>query len=289
MKKGGRMVNRIKTYFLLGILSVILVFLGGMFGKNWLIISLIFAFALNWVSYFYSDKIVLAMYRAREISYSEAPAIHRIVEELAQTAGIPKPKIYLIPSSTPNAFATGRDPSHASVAVTEGIVDLLTEEELKGVLSHELTHIKNRDILVATVAATIAAAITFIARMVQWAAIFGGVGDDEREGGIFGLLALLLFAILAPIAALIIQLAISRSREYMADEGGAKICGNPLYLASALRKLAYGVKRNPMRNVNPSTSHLFIVNPFSAKAIFTLFSTHPPIEERIKRLERMVI
>ena len=283
------MVNRIKTYFLLGILSVILVFLGGMFGKNWLIISLIFAFALNWVSYFYSDKIVLAMYRAREISYSEAPAIHRIVEELAQTAGIPKPKIYLIPSSTPNAFATGRDPSHASVAVTEGIVDLLTEEELKGVLSHELTHIKNRDILVATVAATIAAAITFIARMVQWAAIFGGVGDDEREGGIFGLLALLLFAILAPIAALIIQLAISRSREYMADEGGAKICGNPLYLASALRKLAYGVKRNPMRNVNPSTSHLFIVNPFSAKAIFTLFSTHPPIEERIKRLERMVI
>ena len=283
------MVNRIKTYFLLGILSVILVFLGGMFGKNWLIISLIFAFALNWVSYFYSDKIVLAMYRAREISYSEAPAIHRIVEELAQTAGIPKPKIYLIPSSTPNAFATGRDPAHASVAVTEGILDLLTEEELKGVLSHELTHIKNRDILVATVAATIAAAITFIARMVQWAAIFGGVGDDEREGGIFGLLALLLFAILAPIAALIIQLAISRSREYMADEGGAKICGNPLYLASALRKLAYGVKRNPMRNVNPSTSHLFIVNPFSAKTIFTLFSTHPPLEERIKRLERMVI
>jgi len=284
------MANRIKTYFLLGILTVILIWIGGFFGKEGLIIALIFAFFLNWFSYFFSDKIILAMYRAREIKENEEPYLHSLVAQLAQNAGIPKPKIYIINSSTPNAFATGRNPDNAVVALTTGILQLLDENELKGVISHELTHIKNRDILVATIAATIAGAITFLARMLQYMAFFGSMDrDDRRSGNIFELTAILLFAILAPIAALIIQLAISCSREYLADEGGAKISGNPLYLANALRKLAYGVKRNPLRTANPATSHLFIVNPFSGNTLFALFSTHPPIEERIRRLESMVI
>jgi heat shock protein HtpX len=284
------MANRIKTYFLLGILTVILIWIGGFFGKEGLIIALIFAFFLNWFSYFFSDKIILAMYRAREIKENEEPYLHSLVAQLAQNAGIPKPKTYIINSSTPNAFATGRNPDNAVVALTTGILQLLDENELKGVISHELTHIKNRDILVATIAATIAGAITFLARMLQYMAFFGSMDrDDRRSGNIFELTAILLFAILAPIAALIIQLAISRSREYLADEGGAKISGNPLYLANALRKLAYGVKRNPLRTANPATSHLFIVNPFSGNTLFALFSTHPPIEERIRRLESMVI
>ncbi|MGC8976311.1 MAG: zinc metalloprotease HtpX [Candidatus Ratteibacteria bacterium] len=283
------MGNRIKTYLLLGILTVILVWIGGFFGRGGLITALIFAFLLNWISYFFSDKIVLAMYRAREIKENEDPYLHSIVAFLSQNAGIPKPKIYIINSQTPNAFATGRNPDNAVIALTTGILELLNENELKGVISHELSHIKNRDILVATIAATIAGAITFLARMLQYMAYFGAMDSDERrEGNIFGIAALLLFAILAPIAALIIQLAISRSREYLADEDGAKISGNPLYLANALRKLAYGVKRYPMVNANPSTSSLFIVNPFSGKSILNLFSTHPPIEERIKRLESMV-
>lgn len=282
------MVNKIKSFFLLGILTVILVFIGGFFGKSGLITALIFAFFINFISYFFSDKIVLSMYRARELSEKEAPELHRIVENLCYVSGLPKPKIYIIPSSTPNAFATGRNPENAAIAVTSGILEILDENELKGVISHELSHIKNRDILIATIAATIAGAITFLARMLQYMAYFGSFDDDRREGNIFSVLAILLFAILAPIAALIIQLAISRSREYLADESGAKICGNPLYLANALRKLAYGVEKKPMVNANPSTSHLFIVNPFSAKSILNLFSTHPPIEERIKRLENMV-
>ncbi|MCM8785474.1 MAG: zinc metalloprotease HtpX [Candidatus Omnitrophica bacterium] len=284
------MVNRIKTYFLLGFLTVILIFIGGFFGKQGLITALIFAFLLNWFSYFFSDKIVLAMYRARELKESEEPYLHSIVAQLAQSAKIPKPKIYIINSATPNAFATGRSPNNAVIALTTGILQLLDENELKGVIGHELTHIKNRDILVATIAATIAGAITFLARMLQYLAFFGSMDRDDRRGGnIFSLAAILLFAILAPIAALIIQLAISRSREYLADEGGARISGNPLYLANALRKLAYGVSRYPMRNANPSTSSLFIVNPFSGQSILNLFSTHPPIEERIKRLERMYV
>lgn len=283
------MANRIKTYFLLGILTVILIWVGGFFGKEGLIVALIFAFLLNWISYFFSDKIVLAMYRAREIKESEEPYLHSIIAQLAQTAGIPKPKVYIINSATPNAFATGRNPNNAVVALTTGILQLLDENELKGVISHELSHIKDRDILIATIAATIAGAITFLARMLQYMAFFGSMDSDNRkQGNIFTLAALLLFAILAPIAALIIQLAISRSREYLADEEGAKICRNPLYLANALRKLSYGVNRNPMRTANPSTSHLFIVNPFSGSTLFTLFSTHPPIEERIKRLESLV-
>lgn len=283
------MMNRIKTYFLLGILSVIFILIGSFFGRSGMIIALIFAFALNWFSYFFSDKLVLAMYRAKELPQNSYPSLHRIVEELAMNAGIPKPKIYIVPSETPNAFATGRDPKHASVAVTEGILDLLNENELKGVLAHEISHVKHRDILVATVAATIATGITFIANMLRWAAFFGAVGDDDREGNILEIIGIILFSILAPIAAMIIQLAISRSREYLADESGARLCGNPLYLASALRKLAEGVKYSPMKSANPGTSHLFIVNPFSGKNLINLFSTHPPIEERIKRLEKMAL
>lgn len=284
------MGNRIKTYFLLGVLTIIFVWIGGFFGKSGMITALIFAFLLNWISYFFSDKIVLAMYRAKEVKENEEPYLHKMVGELSQIAGIPKPKVYIINSPTPNAFATGRNPENAVVALTTGIIELLDENELKGVISHELTHIKNRDILIATISATIAGAITFLARMLQYMAYFGSFSNDNRrQGNIFQLFAILLFAILAPIAALIVQLAISRSREYLADEDGAKISGNPLYLANALRKLSYGVRRYPMNTANPATSHLFIVSPFSGKNIFNLFSTHPPIEERIKRLESMII
>ncbi len=282
------MANRVKTYFLLILLTVLFVFIGSFFGKSGMIIAFIIALALNWFSYFFSDKIVLAMYRARPVSYNEAPDLHGLIEQLCQSGNIPKPSIYIIPSQSPNAFATGRDPNHAAVAVTEGILEILNEGELKGVLGHELSHVKNRDILIATIVATIAGAITMLARMLQWAAMFGGVDRDNRKGGVFSLIAMLLFAILAPIAAMIIQLAVSRSREYLADEGGAKLCGNPLYLANALKKLSEGVRRNPMTTSNPSTSHLFIVNPFSAKGLVNLFSTHPPMEERIKRLENML-
>jgi len=283
------MKNRIKTYFLLGILTIILVIIGSFFGRSGMIVALILALSMNWISYFFGDKIVLAMYRAREVSYNDAPQLHQLVEQLCRKISLPKPKIYIIPNSTPNAFATGRNPNCASVAVTEGILNLLSENELSGVLSHELAHIKDRDILVATVAATIAGAITFLARMLQWSAMFSSRRDERDGGNLIGIVGILLLAILAPIAAMFIQLAISRSREYLADGEGAKICGNPLYLANALRKLAEGVKRVPMNTANPSTSHLFIVNPFSGKSIITLFSTHPPIEDRIRRLESMII
>ncbi|HOL21801.1 MAG TPA: zinc metalloprotease HtpX [bacterium] len=281
------MVNRMRTYFLLGILTVIFVLIGSFFGKEGMYIAFFFALVMNWISYFFSDRIVLAMYRAKQVTQDEAPVLYRIVGELTQTASLPMPRIYIIPSATPNAFATGRDPSHSAVAVTGGILELLNEDELKGVLAHELGHIKNRDILVATVAATIAGAITMLARMLQWAAFLGGGSDERREGNIFGVVALLAFAILAPIAAMIVQMAISRGREYLADEDGAKLAGNPLYLAKALRKLAMGVKARPMNNANPATAHMFIVTPFSGRSILNLFSTHPPIEERIRRLESM--
>lgn len=282
------MANRMKTYFLLGILTVIFVFVGSFFGKSGMYIAFFIALAINWFSYFFSDKLVLAMYRAKPVTYNDAPAVYSIVAELTQKAGLPMPKLYLIPSATPNAFATGRNPRHSAVAVTSGILDLLTENELKGVLAHELSHIKDRDILIATIAATLAVAITMIARMLQWAAILGGGGDDRRQGNILGLVGMLAFAVLAPIAAMVVQLAISRSREYLADEEGAKLAGNPQYLANALRKLSAGVSRIPMRSANPATAHLFIVAPFRGRSVLALFSTHPPVEERIKRLESLV-
>ena len=282
------MNNQLKTIFLLGILTVILVWFGSLWGKGGAIIALVIALATNFFSYWFSDKIVLAMYRAKEVLPEQAPALYQTVKELTAAGNLPMPRVYIYQSANPNAFATGRDPKHAAVAVSTGILDILSEQELKGVLAHELSHVKGRDILIATIAATMAAAITFLARMVQWGAMFGG-GDRDRQGNVFSLAAMLLMAILAPIAALLIQMAVSRSREYIADAEGAKLSRNPMFLANALRKLETAGKRQPMRNVNPATSHLFIVKPFSGRGLASLFSTHPPVEERIARLERMII
>jgi heat shock protein HtpX len=272
----------------MALLTALLVWIGYVVGgRDWAIIALCFAAVMNFSVYWFSDRIVLKMYRAQEVTEAEEPGLHRIVRELALRGGLPMPKVYIIPKDAPNAFATGRNPQHAAVAVTTGIKQLLTEEELKGVLAHELSHIRHRDILIGTVAATIAGAIGMIASMARFGAIFGGLGGDNREGGgIAQLIAILVLTTLASLAAILIQLAISRSREYHADEGGAKLAGNPLYLARALAKLDAGAQRIPMQ-VNPSTAHMFIVNPLRGKGIQSLFSTHPPIEERIRRLEEM--
>lgn len=282
-------MNRIKTFILMALLTILFVWIGSLIGgRGGAIYAFVLAAAMNLGVYWFSDRIVLAMYGAKEVTEAEAPKLHRIVRGLAQRGGMPMPKVYLIPAEAPNAFATGRNPKHAAVAVTTGIMDLLTEEELTGVLAHELAHIRHRDILIGTIAATIAGAITMIANMARWGAIFGGFGRDEREGGGGAqLVAMLLLTTLASIAAVLIQLAISRSREYHADEGGARLAGNPLYLARALGKLDAAARRIPME-VNPSTAHMLIVNPLRGKGLLTLFSTHPPIEERIRRLEAMV-
>jgi len=244
---------------------------------------------MNGGSYWFSDKIVLSLYRARELKYEDAPDLHRIVERLSQQAEIPKPRIYLIPSQNPNAFATGRNPDHAVVAVTEGILRLLNQEELQGVLSHELAHVKNRDILIGSIAATLAGVIMVLASMARWAALFGGFGRDDEEGG-GGIVSLIAMAILAPIAAMLIQFAISRSREYLADETGARVSKNPQGLASALEKLSLASKRIPL-GASPatarSTAHMFIVNPLSGKSLMGLFSTHPSSQDRIRRLRAM--
>jgi len=280
-------MNSLKTVILLGLLTGLLMFLGGLFGgKTGVTIAFLFAVIMNFGAYWFSDKIVLSMYHAQEVSEQEAPELYTIVKTLTLKAGLPMPRVYIIPTDTPNAFATGRNENHAAVAVTEGILRILNRDELEGVLAHELTHIKNRDILISSIAATIAGAIMMLANMAQWAAIFGGARSDDDEGNAGGIIGLLLMAILAPIAATLIQMAISRSREYMADEGGAKISGKPYGLASALEKLAQASHIVPME-ANPSTAHMFIVNPLSGRALMNLFSTHPPIEERIARLRRM--
>jgi heat shock protein HtpX len=245
--------------------------------------ALIFAVGMNFFAYWFSDKIVLRMYGAQEVTEAEAPELYGIVRRLSQKAQIPMPKVYVIQQDQPNAFATGRNPKHAAVAVTAGIMRILSIDELSGVIGHELSHITHRDILVSTIAATIAGAISYLAQMAQWAAIFGHRGDDE-EGG--NPLAALVMMIVGPIAALIIQMAISRSREYLADEGGARLAGNPRYLSNALRKLNAASQKIPM-HANPATSHMFIVNPLSGGGLLKLFSTHPPMEERIARLEAM--
>ena len=277
-------MNTIKTGILLCALTVLLMMIGGYFGgRQGIVIAFIFAMVMNFGSYWFSDKIVLKMYRARQVSEGEAPELYSLIKTLALRAGLPMPKVFIVPGDTPNAFATGRDEKHAVVAVTEGILRILNRDELEGVLSHELTHIKNKDMLIGSIAATIAGAIIMLASMAKWAAIFGVGRDDDEEGGIFGLI---LMAILAPIAAMIIQMAISRSREYMADKGGARISGKPYDLAGALEKLSQASKAIPMQ-ANPSTAHMFIVNPLTGKSLMNLFSTHPPAEERIARLKRM--
>jgi heat shock protein HtpX len=280
------MGNTFKTAFLLTALTLLLMAIGRAFGgQNGMFIALAFAVVMNFVSYFYSDKIALSMYRAQPASLEELPRVYAVVERLSQKMGIPMPKIYVIPTDSPNAFATGRNPQHASVAATRGILQLLNDEELEGVLAHELGHVSNRDILISSVAATIAGAITMIASMGRWAMIFGGFGGDRdrRDGG--GLAALFML-IVAPIAATLIQLAVSRSREYEADATGAHLTGNPYALASALRKIDAYARRIPLQ-ANPSTAHLFIIQPFlgvNAGMFANLFSTHPPIEKRIERL-----
>jgi heat shock protein HtpX len=249
-----------------------------------MLIALVLAAVMNLGSYWFSDKIVLAMYRAKPVSEAEAPRLHSIVDRLVARAGIPKPKLYVLPEEAPNAFATGRNPAHAAVAATAGLLEMMDDEELEGVLAHELAHVKNRDILISSIAATIAGAITMLASMARWGAIFGGFGGrDERDGGGGGVLGLLFMAILAPIAAVVIQMAVSRSREYAADSTGARFAGHPEGLARALEKLGRASQRIPM-NASPSTSHMFIVKPLSGRAFLGLFSTHPPIEERVRRL-----
>jgi len=278
-------MNFFKTTILLAVLTAMLVFAGdALGGRSGAITALIFAGIMNFVTYWFSDKIVLMMYRAKPVTEADAPELYAITRDLTMKAGLPMPKVYIMENDTPNAFATGRNPGHAAVAVTTGIMRLLSREELTGVLAHELAHIQNRDILISTIAATIAGAISYLAHMAQWAAMFGGTRDNEREGNP---VALIVMMIVAPLAAMIIQMAISRSREYGADMGGANICGNPLSLANALRKLEYANKRIPMVGANAATSHMFIVNPLSGGSLLRLFSTHPPIEERIKRLEAM--
>jgi len=274
-----------KTTFLMALLTVMLVMLGGMLGgRGGMTMALIMAAAMNFFFYWFSDKMVLSMYGARQITESEDPRFYGLVRRLAERANLPMPKVYIIDTDTPNAFATGRNPQHAAVAATSGILRILTEDELAGVMAHELAHVKNRDILVSTIAATFAGAITYLANMAQWAAMFGG-RSDEDEGGA-GMLGSIVMAILAPIAAMLVQMAISRSREYGADAGGAAICGNPIYLANALQKLEMANHQVPMQ-ANAATAHMFIVNPLAGSSLASLFSTHPPMPERINRLKEM--
>ena len=276
------MGNALKTTFLLAVLTVLFVLVGkAIGGQSGMIFAFGLAIVMNVGSYWFSDKIVLRMYGAREVTEAEAPQIHGMVRRLATAAGTPMPKVYIIPEESPNAFATGRNPAHAAVAVTEGIVRILSPDELEGVLAHEMAHVKNRDILIGTVAATLAGAIMMLANMAKFAAIFGGGSRDDREGG--GGLELLVMAILAPLGAMLVQMAVSRSREYLADETGARFCGRPEALARALEKIAGWSRQVPMQ-ASPATAHMFILSPLSGGGIMSLFSTHPPVEKRVERL-----
>ncbi len=276
-------MNTLRTFFFMTILTLVLVAAGGMVGgRGGALLALIMAAVMNLGSYWFSDKIVIAMYRGQEV---DSGPLYDVVRELCLRGNLPMPKVYILPQPTPNAFATGRNPEHAAVAATEGILQILTREELLGVMAHEMSHVRHRDILIGSIAATIAGAISYLAHMAQWAMIFGGGRDDEDSNP----LGLILMMIFAPIAAMLVQMAISRSREYEADKGGARLSGNPLYLASALRKLEMANSRIPMPHMNEATAHMFIVNPLRGAGLKTLFSTHPPVEERIRRLQEMAV
>jgi heat shock protein HtpX len=284
-------MNGFRTTILLAALTALVVWIGHMVGgPNGAVMALIFAGAMNFFSYWFSDKIVLKMYGAQEITTNDDPELYGLVQDLATRAGLPMPRVYVIPEETPNAFATGRNPEHAAVAVTQGIRRILNKRELAAVLGHELSHVKHRDILISSIAATLAGAISYLAYMAQWGMMFGGGRDREEGGGGGNIFSLLFMMIVAPLAAMLIQMAVSRSREYGADDGGAKVTGDPLALASALRKLQMGAQNIPLQ-VNDATAndtaHMFIVNPLTGGVLANLFSTHPPMEERIARLEAM--
>ncbi|PLX80972.1 MAG: protease HtpX [Desulfuromonas sp.] len=277
-------MNTLRTAVLLTVLTLGLVFIGGLIGgQSGALFALILAGIINLGSYWFSDKIVIKMYRGQQLNDG---LLYDVVQEICQSNQLPMPRVYQLPQPTPNAFATGRNPQHAVVAATEGIMQILTREELKGVMAHEMSHVMHRDILIGSIAATIAGAIAYLAHMAQWAAIFGGFGRDDEKSNPIAMIAL---AIIAPMAAMLVQMAISRSREYEADKGGARLCGNPLYLANALRKLEMANRTMPMTRVNEATAHMFIVNPLSGGGVTALFSTHPPIEERVRRLENMTV
>jgi heat shock protein HtpX len=283
-------MNTFRTTILLAVLTALLIWIGDMLGgRQGAIIALVIAGAMNFFSYWFSDKIVLKMYGGQEVTANDDPELYGLVRDLAMRANLPMPRVYVIPEETPNAFATGRNPQHAAVAVTHGIRRILNKRELAGVLGHELSHVANRDILVSTIAATLAGAISYLAQMAQWAMIFGGNRDRDEEGG-GNIVSLIVMMVVAPLAAMLIQMAVSRSREYGADAGGAQITGDPLALASALKKLHLGAQRIPLE-ASPAaanaTAHMFIVNPLTAGGMAALFSTHPPMDERIRRLEAM--
>jgi heat shock protein HtpX len=284
------MSNSVKTAALLAAMTVLFILIGGMLGgEQGMVVAFLFAGLMNFASYWWSDRVVLWMYGAKEVSEAQAPQFHALVRRLAQRAGLPMPKVYIIPTDTPNAFATGRNPQHAAVAATEGILRILSPDELEGVMAHELGHVRNRDILISTIAATMAGAIMMLARMAQFAAMFGGARNrDDEEGGAGGIVGMILLAILAPLAAMLIQMAISRAREYLADATGAQISRKPWALADALEKLERGATALPM-DANPSTAHMFIVNPLRGSSLLNLFSTHPPVEQRVARLRAMRI
>jgi heat shock protein HtpX len=285
------MSNTLKTTALLAALTVLFVLIGGMVGgEQGMIVAFLFAGLMNFASYWWSDRIVLWMYGAQEVTEAEAPEFHALVRRLAQRAGLPMPRVFIIPTDTPNAFATGRNPQHAAVAATRGILRILTPDEIEGVMAHELGHVRNRDILISSIAATMAGAIMMLARMAQWAAFFG-VGrssEDDEGGGTGGILGMLVLAIVAPLAAVLIQMAISRAREFLADAAGAQISRKPWALADALEKLERAAHALPME-ANPATAHMFIVNPLRGGSILHLFSTHPPVEQRVARLRAMRI
>lgn len=276
------MGNWFRTTLLLGAMTALMVFIGGLLGgQQGMILAFILAVGMNFFSYWYSDKMVLKMYKAREVGPEDFPGLYTAVQELAHKAELPMPRVYIIPESSPNAFATGRNPEHAVIAVTEGLLSTMDDDEATGVLAHEMSHIKDRDILIGSIAATMAGAVMILSTMARWSAFFGG-GSDDDEGGLGGI-GLIVMSILAPLAAMLIQMAISRSREYLADATGARLTGNPEWLARALEKLGAAAKKHPM-HANPSTAHMFIVNPLSGGGLMHLFSTHPPLQERIARL-----